>query len=95
MKLVIKTVLFNFICIFIFGLIYWFLTDQFVRGESFSKNNSSVPELIDHLFLSTTLQAGVGFSDLYPTTNFTKSLVILQQFIMISINVFMIYIFNV
>jgi hypothetical protein len=78
-----------------FGLIYWFFTDQFVRGEDFSKNSSSVPELIDHLFLSTTLQAGVGFSDLYPTTNFTKSLVILQQFIMISVNVFVIYIFTI
>ena len=95
MKLVLKTMMFHFICIFIFGIIYWFFTDQFVRGESFSQNNSNIPDLIDHLFLSTTLQAGVGFSDLYPITNFTKSLVILQQFVMISVNVFMIYIFTV
>lgn len=95
MKLVFRTVVFHFLCILIFGLLYWRYTSHFIRDIGLSANHKILtPSLIDHLFLSTTIQAGVGYSDLYPITTITKSLMILQQFIMISTHVFIIYIFT-
>jgi len=94
MKLVIRTVVFQFCCVLMFGLIYLYFENHFVRDPAFTINHKKNPELIDCLFLSITIQAGVGFSDLYPITNIAKIILILQQFIMISTNVFLLYIFT-
>jgi hypothetical protein len=94
MKLVIRTVVFQFLCVILFGIIYLSFKNQFIRDTNFSTNKSRDPELIDCLFLATTIQAGVGYSDLYPTTYLTKIIMIIQQFIMISTNVFLLYIFT-
>jgi hypothetical protein len=50
---------------------------------------------LDHLFTATTVQASVGFTELYPVTSTTKILVMLQQFIMISSNILILYLFSV
>lgn len=89
MKLAIKAVIFSFLCIIIFGFLYESMGDKHFHNER--KNNMS---LIDYLFLSTTIQAGVGLSDVYPNSNIAKILMIFQQFIMISANVFILYIFT-
>jgi hypothetical protein len=94
MKIVIKTVFFHFCCILFFGLIYLIFKDGFSRDPAYSINNKKEPEVIDCLFLATTVQAGVGYSDLYPITNLAKTILIIQQFIMISTNVFLLYIFT-
>ena len=89
MKLVLRTLLFHLICIITFGIIYWMMSKQFsliINGEN--------PKLIDFLFLSTTIQSGVGLSDLNPMTTISKIVLIIQQFIMISTNVFLFYIFT-
>ena len=88
MKLVIRTVFFHFLCIIIFGLIYWNYSNEFIV-----KKNQQI-ELIDFLFVSTTIQAGVGLSDIAPGSDILKIIMILQQFIMISTNVFLLYIFT-
>jgi hypothetical protein len=94
MKYAIRIVVFHFLCIIIFGLIYLTIKNQFIRDANYSVSRDTRPELIDYLFLATTVQAGVGYSDLYPTTIFSKIILILQQFIMISTNVFLLYFFT-
>lgn len=89
MKLVLRTLLFHLICIITFGIIYWMLARDF----TFISNKTN-PKLIDCLFLSTTIQAGVGLSDLNPDTVLTKLILMIQQFIMISTNIFLLYIFT-
>jgi hypothetical protein len=89
MKLVLRTLLFHLICIITFGVIYWMMSNHFslvLNGDN--------PKLIDFIFLSTTVQAGVGLSDLNPLTTLSKLVLIIQQFIMISTNVFLFYIFT-
>ena len=50
--------------------------------------------MLDYLFLSTTIQAGVGMSDIYPISIYGKLLMICQQLIMIMTHVFTLYVFN-
>jgi len=94
MKIVIKTVLFQFFCVLLFGLVYLSFKTQFVRDPAYTIDNKSEAELIDCLFLATTIQSGVGYSDLYPITKTAKAILIIQQFVMISTNVFLLYIFT-
>jgi len=92
MKIVIRTVFFHLCCILFFGLIYLIFKDGFSRDPAYSVNKKPEPEVIDCLFLATTVQAGVGYSDLYPITNLAKTILIIQQLIMICTNVFLIYV---
>jgi hypothetical protein len=94
MKLVLRTVVFQFICVLFFGLVYLSFKKHFIRDPAYTLDNKSDPELLDCLFLATTIQAGVGYSDLYPITDLSKIIMIIQQFIMISLNVFLLYIFT-
>ena len=89
MKIVIRTVLFHFSCIIIFGILYYYLKEDFKEKE---ENNL---EIIDYLLLSTTIQAGVGISDIYPTIFYGKLTMIIQQFLMICTHVFTLYILTI
>jgi len=95
MRVVIKTVAFQFLCVLLFGLVYLSFKNHFVRDTNYTTDKKKDPELLDCLFLATTVQAGVGYSDLYPITDTAKIILIIQQFIMISTNVFLLYIFTV
>jgi len=94
MKLVIRTVSFQILCILLFTPIYISLKNHFVRDPNYTTDNKKDSELLDCLFLATTIQAGVGYSDLYPITYIAKFILIVQQLIMISTNVFLLYIFT-
>lgn len=89
MKLAIKAVLFSFMCITVFCFIYNTMGDHHFHNEGGGKMT-----FIDYLFLATTVQAGVGFSDIFPYSELAKLLMIIQQFIMISGNVVILYIFT-
>lgn len=89
MKILIRTLIFHFICILIFFIIYLNLSEYFTRNE---KYNDSSP--IDYFLLSTTIQAGVGYENLFPNNYISKLVVILQQLIMISTHVITLYIFT-
>ena len=89
MKIVIRTVFFHFLCIILFGILYFYLKDDFEEKEK------DYVEIIDYLLLSTTIQAGVGVSELYPTNFYGKLAMIIQQIIMICTHVFTIYIFTI
>ena len=89
MKIAIRTVCFHFICILIFGIIYYNIQSQFQHIVSHERRT-----FLDYILLSTTIQASVGISDIYPITNSGKIVMILQQLIMIMTHVFTIYFFN-
>jgi hypothetical protein len=95
MRIVFKIVAFQFLCVLLFGLAYLSFKEHFIRDIKFTIDKKKEPELLDCLFLSTTIQAGVGYSDLYPITDTSKIIMIIQQFIMISTNVFLLYIFTI
>ena len=89
MKIVIRTVCFHFLCIIFFGILYAYLKNHF------EKNKEELDlGLIDYMLLSTTIQAGVGISDIYPISFYGKIIMIIQQLLMICTHVFTIYIFN-
>ena len=88
MKIVIRTLVFHFCFILIFAGCYHYLKDHFQR-----KVKEDVT-LIDYILLSTTIQAGVGISDIYPISFYGKITMILQQLLMIMTHVFTLYIFN-
>jgi hypothetical protein len=88
MKLVIRTVLFHFLSIFSFAIIYLNMQDDF------SKDKEKKHQFVDYLLLSTTIQAGVGMTDIYPLSFHAKVLVMIQQLMMICTHVLTLYIFN-
>lgn len=91
MKLVIRTLAFHALCIFSFALIYFNISHHFQS----ILNNVNHNSFLDSLLLSTTIQAGVGISDLTPITFYGKIMMIIQQFIMISTHVITLYFFTV
>ena len=90
---VFKTFIFQIFCILIFSMLYWMNSDGF--QSEFADRRKEKITYVDHLFTAVTLQASVGFTELYPITTKTKILVILQQFIMISSNILILYLFSV
>ena len=89
MKIVIRTVFFHILCIVIFGLLYYYFRDDFKTQvkEEFT--------ILDYLFLSTTIQSGVGLTDIYPIAFYGKLMMIIQQLVMIMTHVFTIYFFTI
>lgn len=88
MKLVIRTVIFHILCILVFALIYSNISEEFHVTEEHRKS------FIDFLLLSTTIQAGVGISELYPLSYSSKIVVIIQQMLMLFTHVITLYIFT-
>ena len=89
MKIVIRTVFFHILCIVIFGLLYYYFRDDFKTQvkEEFT--------VLDYIFLSTTIQASVGLTDIYPIGFYGKLIMIIQQLVMIMTHIFTIYIFTI
>lgn len=88
MKLVIRTFIFHILCIIVFALIYSNLSEDF---HIMDKNKK---DYIDFLLLSTTIQSGVGISDIYPLSYNSKIVVIIQQMLMLFTHVITLYIFT-
>jgi len=88
MKIVFRTVCFHLLCIIVFSFLYFHNKDGF---QSLVNKNVSY---LDYFLLSTTIQAGVGISSIYPIYSYGKIIMILQQFIMILTHVFTLYVFT-
>jgi len=91
MKIVFRTVTFHVICILVFALIYSTFSNGF---KSVDYENEEM-NFLDFFLLSTTIQAGVGISEYFPSNPFTKITMIIQQLIMISTHVFTLYILTI
>ena len=101
MKIVIRTVVFHVVCILLFALLYSTFAQEFgslddeLYNENSNRNRRKEKRgFLDFLLLSTTIQAGVGISEFFPSSSFTKIIMIIQQMIMISTHVFTLYFFT-
>ena len=90
MKILFRTLAFHILCIIGFTLLYKVLSKQFATN----KDKHSYNSLLDFLLLSTTVQAGVGITELYPVTDISKIAMIVQQLLMLSTHLFTLYIFT-
>ena len=50
--------------------------------------------IIDFILLSTTIQSGVGISDLYPLSYYSKIAIVIQEMLMLFTHVITLYIFT-
>ena len=89
MRYVIRGALYNFLCIFVFAIIYHIFRLQMDVNTDIIKYVE--PTFQDSLFLATTIQSGVGYSLLIPRTVFAKYIMMLQQWFMIFTNLLLIY----
>ncbi len=90
MKIAIRTIVFHISCIILFSFLYLFFASHFVSNDANQGHNS----YIDFLLLSTTVQAGVGITNLYPVSFFSKIVMIIQQILMLTTHIFTLYIFT-
>jgi hypothetical protein len=95
---VVKTLAIHLCCIIIFAFFYYFFSSHFNNNRKNTvghyNSNSTLDSFVDVFLLSTTIQAGVGVSDMLPISIYGKIIMILQQIIMISISVITIYVFT-
>jgi hypothetical protein len=89
MKLVFRTFIFHILCIIVFAIIYLNLSEGFHFIET---NNKT---MIDFLLLSTSIQSGVGFSNIYTISYNIKIVVIIQQMLMLFTHIITLYIFTI
>ena len=80
MDIVTKTFLFNIICLIFFSFVYMSISsDNFAALQPKDKIT-----YIDLIFYSTTIQSGVGLSDINAVTDLAKILSMIQQLVMIA-----------
>ena len=73
MKYVIRGALYNFLCIFVFAIVYYIIRNELDLNEDIARYIE--PRFPDTLFLATTIQAGVGYTLLTPKTDFSKYII--------------------
>jgi hypothetical protein len=88
MKIVIRTLVFHYLCIIGFTFIYFYIQ------EHFSNIDKTKMDMLDFFLFSTTIQAGIGDSHIYPTAGISKIIMIVQQILLISTHVVSIYFFT-
>ena len=92
MKYVIRGAIWNLVLILIFFSIYVYLQDGLTLDSTYTRHIP--PNTTDIFFLATTVQAGVGYSLVYPLTHTTKITLIIQQLLMITSNLMLLYFFT-
>ena len=96
MKEALRIVIFHFICIITFAFLYFSFKGSFDdENATLHRNSVKYESFLDFLLLSTTVQASVGVTGIYPVNDIGKVLMIIQQFIMMSTHVFTIYFFTI
>jgi hypothetical protein len=75
-----KVLTLNLVTILIFAMTYYILA---VSGGDHFNGIDSKASLMDVLYFSSTIQSTVGFGDIYPKSSTARSLVMLQQAMLI------------
>jgi hypothetical protein len=88
MKLLIRSFVVHILCIIVFALIYSNISEEFHFMDKDKKS------FVDYILLSTTIQAGVGISQLYPLSFYSKIVLITQQLLMLFTHIITLYIFT-
>jgi len=98
MKIVFRTVLFHILCIFIFAFIYIGLEKHFLPLNYDIHNHNLQNDfngILDFFIMSSSIQTGIGLTNLYPVSPIAKLTIVLQEIIMVSTHLFTLYIFTV
>lgn len=95
MKLVFRTLYFHLFCIIFFAFLYYFFRKDFKEDKEEAPAEQDKITIIDSILLSTTVQAGVGISNVYPQNFYGKIILIIQQMILIMTHLITIYIFTI
>jgi len=85
-------ILYNLLMVLLFFIIYLLLRKQF--GSNKTENNDTTPSVLDIVNLAVTLQTAVGVPLVYPITPLAKSITIIQQFLLIFGNLFILHFMN-
>jgi|LakMenE01Jun11ns_1017448.scaffolds.fasta_scaffold9204102_1 hypothetical protein len=98
MRRIVQTLAIHLFCILFFAFFYYYFSLHFDNNkqnkfEQYTRE-STIDSIIDFFLFSTTIQAGVGISDIVPISIYGKILMILQQILLISISVITIYVFT-
>jgi len=91
MRIVVRTLAVHLFCIIFFAFFYYYFSTHF----NINNYKSKIDTTIDCFLFSTTIQAGVGISEILPISIYGKLIMILQQLIMISINVITLYLLTI
>jgi len=97
MKLIFRTLVFHVFCIIVFAMIYLSLNKQFLPlNEDIHRFNLDdyYKQVLDYFLLSTSIQTGIGLTNLYPVSSFAKSMLIFHELVMVSTHLFTLYIFT-
>jgi len=98
MIVVLNTFIFQMVCIVLFTLVYFTYQDNYSLPRTFltehKSNESPEIDILDCLYTSVTIQAGVGYNGMDPLTHTGKILIICQQVFMICANMIIFYIFT-
>ena len=86
---IISTFFFHIFFALLFSVIYYNIGED---GFDLTTGNSRVAGYLDYLALSTTVQAGVGISNLSPKIGLSSLVLSIQQFMLIAVNVFIVYV---
>lgn len=89
-----QILIFQICIIFIFSLFYFFLKHQFMVDERNPDNPTPSISYYDCLLLSSTVQAGVGITTIFPNTNSTKLILTIQQWISILTGLYVVLTFK-
>jgi len=98
MRRIVQTLAIHLFCILFFAFFYYYFSLHFDNSkqnkfEQYTRE-SKIDSIIDFFLFSTTIQAGVGISDIVPISIYGKILMIIQQILLISISVITIYVFT-
>lgn len=85
-------IIYNLLMVLLFFIIYLLMRKQF--GVNKTENNDTVPTVLDIVNLAVTLQTAVGVPMIYPITTLAKTITILQQFLLIFGNLFILHFMN-
>ena len=89
MKYVIRGAVFNILCIIVFAIVYYLIRKEMEVNKDMAEYIE--PRFPDTLFLATTVQSGVGYALVIPKTDFSKYILMIQQFFMIFTNLMLFY----
>lgn len=97
MKLIFRTLVFHIFCIIVFAFLYLSLDKHFLPlNEDIHRYNLNdyYKQVLDYFLLSTSIQTGIGLTNLYPVSPLAKITLIIHEIIMVSTHLFTLYIFT-
>jgi len=96
LRVALKSVIFHLLCIIIFCLLYSRLPiNSFLpqTNDTVANKKNYSPNLLDLIYLTVTIQAGVGMPSITPVTILSKVVIILQQLFRIFASIIILYMF--